>query len=201
MKMTMPRVLGFDPGLKGACVLIDTDACTLACEPMPTIQVKRSGKWKTIIDEEGLALLVLRWDPVVGWIEDVYSRGSGPTGDQRREGIVGAFTFGEGKGILKGVLAGCRVPRRYVSPQRWKGDLNVGTEGILITARCNKLLPQCAKLLKSEGKREAAMITLWGCLSMELTIGVLVPAGSDQQTICRPGRVVPGSDYLQSSSR
>lgn len=156
------RVLGFDPGLKGACVLIDTDAGTLACEPMPVAVVKRNRKNKTIICEEGLALLVMRWVPDVGWIEDVYSQGG--------EGAVGAFSFGEGKGLLKGVLAGLRVPRRYVSPQRWKTDLNVSTEPVLITARCNQLFPACHRLLKSEGKREAAMITLWGCLADNLVI-------------------------------
>lgn len=166
----MPRILGFDPGLTGACVLIDTDRNTLACEPMPTLKVQRNRKWKNTVDEEALALLVIRWDPAVGWIENVFSQGG--------EGAVGAFSFGEGKGILKGVLAARRVPRRYVSPQRWKGDLNCGNEGILITARCNKLFPNCHRLLKSEGKREAAMITLWGVLNMGLKVGDLHPIGT-----------------------
>lgn len=167
----MPRVLGFDPGLSGACVLIDTDAATLACAPMPLVKVKRSGKWKKVIDEEGLALLVREWAPVVGWIEDVYS--------MRGEGHSGAFTFGLGKGVLMGVLAGCRVPRRYVSPNKWKNDLNVAKEGWLITKRCDQLFPLCPKLLKSEGKREAAMITLWGIIcgmGIKFEVAALTPA-------------------------
>lgn len=163
----MARILGFDPGLHGACVLIDTQALTLACRPMPLIKVKRSGKMKAVIDEGGLASLLFEWVPDVGWIEDVYSMSG--------EGHSGAFTFGLGKGVLMGVLAGAGVPRRYVSPQKWKGDLNVGNEGVLITARCNQLFPRCSKLLKSEGKREAAMITLWGVLADGHEIGTLSP--------------------------
>jgi hypothetical protein len=163
----MARVLGFDPGLKGACVLIDTVKATLACEPMPITRIKRSKGWKTVLDEGALALLVGSWGPEVGWIEDVYSMPG--------EGHSGAFTFGEGKGVLKGVLAGLGVPRRLVHSSVWKRDLKVGNEGFMITARCDRLFPDCAKLLKSEGKREAAMICLWGCLSMELTVPRLTP--------------------------
>jgi hypothetical protein len=62
-----------------------------------------------------------------------------------------------------------------VSPSVWKRDLNVGNEGVLITARCDRLFPRCTKLLKSEGKREAAMITLWGCLHDEHIVPSLSP--------------------------
>lgn len=149
--------------------MIDTTACTLACEPMPIKVEKRSGgKFKTFLDEDRLCVILRSWVPDVGWIEDVFARSSrgGPEGDGgHRESASASFTFGEGKGILKGVLAGLGIPRRYVSPMKWKRDLNVATEGVLITARCNKLFPSCERLLKSEGKREAAMITLWGCLA------------------------------------
>lgn len=155
---SLPRVLGIDPGLHGALVLINSEARKLACAAMPTRKEKRSGgKYKTFVDEDRLLQLIRLWDPDISWLEDVFSK--------RGDGHVGAFSFGEGKGILKGVLAGCGVPRRYVSPQKWKADLHVSTEPELITARCNELFPGCERLLKSEGKREAAMIALWACLS------------------------------------
>lgn len=170
-KLDMARVFGVDPGNKGALVLIDTVAATLACEPMPMVKVKRSdGGWKSEIDEGRMAEIVRAWLPIdCGWIEDVYSMPG--------EGHVGAFTFGEGKGKLKGVLAGCGVPRRKVHSSVWKRDLNVGDEGVLITARCDRLFPLCSNLLKSEGKREAAMITLWGVLHEGYTVasGLLTP--------------------------
>lgn len=165
----MPRILGFDPGFKGAMTLIDTERALLRCEPMPVLRIKRPGRNdKTVIDEDRLALIVRRWDPVVGWIEDVYSMPG--------EGHAGAFSFGEGKGILKGVLAGLGIPRRKASPAAWKRGLHVGNEGVLITAACNKLFPGCAKLLKSEGKREAAMITLWGALQDGVVVPRLTPS-------------------------
>lgn len=160
----MARIFGTDPGNKGAIVCIDTVAGTLACEPMPMMKVKRSdGRLANELDEGLLAEIVRSWLPLeCGWIEDVYSMPG--------EGHVGAFTFGEGKGKLKGVLAGLGVPRRRVHASVWKRDLNVGNEGVLITARCDRLFPLCAKLLKSEGKREAAMITLWGVLNTVNTV-------------------------------
>lgn len=157
------RVLGIDPGISGALVLIDTDAGTVACEPMPVKKERKSdGGWRSLVDEDRLVDIIVGWAPDVSWIEDVYSR--------KGEGPVGAFSFGQSKGVLRGALAGCRVPRRYVSPNKWKTDLKVGDTGFLITLRCNKLFPACAALLKSEGKREAAMITLWGCLDLALQV-------------------------------
>jgi hypothetical protein len=167
----MARVLGIDPGLTGALVLIDTVGATLACEPMPRVWVKRSGKQKRVIDELAIANLLYSWAPDECWIEDVYSMPG--------EGHSGAFTFGLGKGVLMGTIAGCTRRRPlYVAPQVWKHDIKCPNSGHLITRRCNQLFPQCAKLLKSEGKREAAMITLWGALKSGHTIpGSLVPAG------------------------
>ena len=78
-----------------------------------------------------------------------------------------AFSFGEGKGILKGVCAGLRIPRQYVSPQVWKADLGlIGAAKNASKPRAQGLIPGCLKLLSSEGKAEAALIGLWACLQL-----------------------------------
>jgi hypothetical protein len=40
-------------------------------------------------------------------------------------GVVSSFSFGEGKGILKGATRALGVELRYVSPAVWKRDLGV----------------------------------------------------------------------------
>lgn len=162
-------VVGIDPGLKGALARFDVSRLRLAIAPMPTMTTTRNRKDKTIIDEDGLADLLRSWGPAVVWIEDVYSRAGkrGPNGENYGDGVVQAFSFGEGKGILKGVAAGLRIPREYVAPQVWKADLGlIGAAKNASKPRAQGLMPGCAKLLSSEGKAEAALIGLWACLQM-----------------------------------
>jgi hypothetical protein len=149
------RVLGIDPGHKGALAFLDLDAATLVVEPMPVITLDNG---KTYTDEGALSNLVGSLAPTVAFIEDVYS--------SPQMGVVSAFSFGEGKGVLKGVLAGLGVERRYVSPAKWKADLGTSSDKDHTKALARRLFPRCRAILRSEGKCEAALIGLWGALSI-----------------------------------
>lgn len=171
----MTRLVGIDPGLTGGIVCLDTDAATMLVAPLPVRTEKRSkGKTKSFIDEDALTDLVEAWAPDEAWIEDVFVIGKqGPRDapDRRGDGVVGAFTFGEGKGVLKGVLGALRVPRRYVSPQKWKGLLRAPSgpgKAAGVKALAHTYFPQMAAQLKSSGKAEAALICLYGCLETGL---------------------------------
>jgi hypothetical protein len=69
------------------------------------------------------------------------------------------------RSILKGVCAGLRIPRAYVAPQVWKADLGlIGAAKNASKPRAQGLLSTCRSIITSEGKAEAALIGLWGCL-------------------------------------
>lgn len=149
------RLVGFDPGLTGGVVFLDTEAKTLAAYSMPTITRKNG---KSHLDEGALANLIGSHKPTIGIMEDVYS--------SPEMGPVSSFTFGEGKGVLKGVLAGCGVERRYVSPARWKADLRTSADKAHSKELARSVFPACRKLLSNEGKCEAALIVLWLALDL-----------------------------------
>lgn len=162
----MARVVSFDPGVTGALTLIDTTALTIRAVPMPTRVERRSRKDKTFIDEDRLTDLLIEMAPEVAWIEDVFAIGRGGKGPEgRQDGVVGAFSFGEGKGVLKGVLGALRVPRRYVSPSVWKGKLGATSDKAQSKALAHRFFPKAVPALSSSGKAEAALIGLYGCLS------------------------------------
>ena len=44
-------------------------------------------------------------------------------------GVVSAFTFGHGSGVIDGVLAALAIPVHFVRPQRWQKELECMTKG------------------------------------------------------------------------
>jgi hypothetical protein len=161
------RLLGIDPGHSGALAFLDLDAATLVVAAMPTVTLPNG---KTYVDEGALSNLVGSLAPSIAFIEDVYS--------SPQMGVVSAFSFGEGKGVLKGVLAGLGVERRYVSPAKWKADLGTSSDKDHTKALARKLFPKCRAILRSEGKCEAALIGLWGALSIREVTLSFTPAAN-----------------------
>lgn len=155
------RLVGIDPGLKGALAFFDLEANTLTCYSMPTVTEQRSKGMKSFLDEGALSKIVRDHRPTISIIEDVFS--------SEQMGVVSAFSFGEGKGILKGVLAAHDCERHYVSPSVWKGDLACTADKNQTKRVAKLLLPKCLKILTNEGKCEAALIGLWGCLQLGLS--------------------------------
>ena len=161
------KILGIDPGHKGALCMIDTDRKELRVAAMPIIVEQRSEKNKTFVDGRRLHHILTEWDPALACIEDVFS--------MPHDGVVSAFSFGEGKGVLKGVLAAMEIDPFFVSPNRWKNDLKTSSNKDHSKALARTLLPHCKKLLSSEGKCEAALITLWYCLHLNILPNEIKP--------------------------
>lgn len=154
------KVLGIDPGLDGGLGFLSRDG-TVKLYKMPTrAKLMKSGKKRREIDEDALATIIRRESPDVAWVEDVHAIG-GKGIQGRKDGVVGAFTFGEGKGILKGVLGALGVPRRYVTPQVWKGALRLSAAQDEV-ARARALFPAYAEVIKGSGPSEGLLIAFYG---------------------------------------
>lgn len=150
--------VGVDPGMSGAIGLVDRGGGLVDCYDMPVVG--------GLVSIHGL-LGLEEWDngefgPAV--IEDVHS--------MPKMGVVGAFGFGRSKGVVEAVFAGAGLALHYVSPAKWKRDMGLtvvkGSSKIekkgVARRRAIELWPAKAelfKLVKHDGRAEAALLALW----------------------------------------
>jgi crossover junction endodeoxyribonuclease RuvC len=148
-------IIGIDPGLGGAICLLRENG-ELLIEDMPTLQLG-----KRAIDEHRLASIIDSFgsmDPsTVVYLEQV--------GVRPGEGAVGAFTFGRGYGLIRGVCVANFLPVRDVTPASWKRALNVKGDKDESRLRASQLLPRFADRWPNKGhhgRAEAVLIALYG---------------------------------------
>lgn len=151
----MKEVLGVDPGLSGALALLEPVGGSLTVFDIPTLQIGT----KRRIDEYALARIIDDLSERIGevWLEQV--------GPRPGEGAVGAFSFGRGYGLIRGICAASFLPIHDVTPAVWKRDLRVTGDKDEARARASALFPRHAgawPLKKHDGRAEAAMIALYG---------------------------------------
>jgi crossover junction endodeoxyribonuclease RuvC len=150
-------VCGVDPGLSGALAFYDVENGDLEVLDMPTLKAGTGGK--RIVDIDALATAISSRADYVShaFIEQV--------GTRPGEGAVGAFSFGEGFGALKGVVVANLIPRTFVRPNVWKKALGVPAEKDGARSRASQLLPRHAHYwarVKDDGRAESALIALYG---------------------------------------
>lgn len=153
------KVLGVDPGVHGALVLLDTDTDLLVVEDMPIVSVKRASRPGThnLISEGHLAGLVSALSPDVAWIERVHA--------MPRQGVVSSFNFGLGFGQVLGVLAAIKVPFYLVSPGEWKRLFRLGADKQAARLLASRMFPDSAmkfSRVRDDGRAEAALLAVFG---------------------------------------
>ena len=146
-------ILGIDPGLSGALALYDVDG-SLEVIDMPTLQLK-----KRVVDEYALARIIDNWSGHIRevWLEQV--------GTRPGEGAVGAFTFGRGYGLIRGICAANFLTIIDVTPATWKRALRVPAEKDGARAAASRIFPRHAgtwSRVKDDGRAEAALIARHG---------------------------------------
>jgi crossover junction endodeoxyribonuclease RuvC len=104
-----------------------------------------------------LASLFLRGDHV-GPRRAIVERAQSMPG----QGISGAFRYGTGYGVIKGVLGALDIPFEVVAPARWKKAAGlIGADKSASRRRAIELWPAHASLFaraKDDGRAEAALI-------------------------------------------
>jgi hypothetical protein len=86
------------------------------------------------------------------------------------EGAVGAFSFGDAKGVVRGCLAAAAIPTIFITPVTWKRVVGVPPgKDMKDMARSNAInrWPSKAQLFArkmDDGRAEAALIGLAGLL-------------------------------------
>lgn len=154
----MSTVVGIDPGLQGAIAFLDVRAWTIRVFDMPTFTVTKT-KTKNHVDAIQLANLLDSPSLFMVYVEAVTS--------SPQMGVVSAFSFGEGLGIIKGVAGALQLPINLVAPNKWKRRMQCPADKTEARARARQLFPSCEGVFdakKDDGRAEACIIALYGAL-------------------------------------
>jgi hypothetical protein len=150
-RRTGRRVLGIDPGIAGALVLlVDGEVTAVADMPIVTARGKRR------VCPAQLATLIASWCPIEHAVIEAASA-------RPRQGVSSMFGYGRGYGIAIGVLSALGVPFTEVSAVAWKRQLAVPSDKDGARFRAGQLLPSAVKhwpLIKHHGRAEACMLAL-----------------------------------------
>jgi crossover junction endodeoxyribonuclease RuvC len=173
-------VVGIDPGLTGGVALLEGDLARVW--DMPTKAVKVGGEVRERIDPKQLALLLgdeafahlVVPEDGVAFIERANA--------SPHMGVSSAFSYGEGFGIVRGILAHLNVTTQLVTSVKWKREMGLVKPGSRELGRndardkqpslelARKLYPQLAdqlRLKKHEGRAEALLIAHYGAEQLE----------------------------------
>lgn len=149
------RVLGVDPGLGGALALIETSLDHLVVHDMPVAPSGTRGRRE--ITPVLLANMIRALDPDVAYLELVHA--------MPKQGVTSVFTFGQGYGMLRGVLGALSVPTHLVRPEAWKRVLRLDQDKAGARAMAINLFPRHATLFaraKDHDRAEAALLAWVG---------------------------------------
>ena len=156
------RILGIDLGLGGALAFYDDDTGELVIHDMPVL----TKGTKREIDEIELARIIdahpYKIDRAV--LEQV--------GTRPGEGAVGAFTFGLGAGLVRGIIRANFIPLTSVTPARWQRALGLksGAGKDAGRALAKELFQHHAQKfarVKDHGRSDAVLIAVYGARHVE----------------------------------
>ena len=157
----MSAILGIDPGNSGALAFLYPEKARLVVEDMPTFEFTTTRN-RVKIDPYDIVRMIDEHDIASAYLEEVHS--------SPQMGVVSAFSFGEGKGIILGALAARGVPLTQVKPTDWKKQMRVPSDKRATVQRASQLFPHCAAHFKGprggiiDGRAEAALIALFGAM-------------------------------------
>lgn len=149
----MARILGVDPGLSGAIVLLDTVFMSLRTFDMPVAKAGANGR-SVLMDGLLARHVEALGDIDFAIIEDVHSM---PT-----DGSSSAFKFGTAFGVARGIIAAKNIPTVFIQPAKWKNIMGLsGKDKDASRQKAVELFPREANLFarkKDHGRADAALL-------------------------------------------
>ena len=162
-------VIGIDIGATGAIALLEDNGQLVDVWDMPCL---RDGpKNRRTVNAPLLAEIIYKSHASRAYVERV--------GPRPMEGAVGAFAFGDSKGVVRGCLAAAAIPAIFITPVQWKRAVGVPPgKDMKDQARSNAInrWPAKAELFKrkmDDGRAEAALIGLTGLLRFNDVVELL----------------------------
>lgn len=154
----MIRVMGIDPGISGAVVVVNSRGDVVGQGRMP---VRAGPAGRRRVDAHVLLDLVQALEGDKGLSLVVIENPSA----MPKQGVSSSFAFGRSVGVVEGVIASLAVPVELVSPATWKRAMRVPADKHAARARATELMPKDRSLWATASQEciaEAAMLALWG---------------------------------------
>jgi crossover junction endodeoxyribonuclease RuvC len=150
-------IIGVDPGsISGAFALlrfrdgVDPDAATVGDLPVVDKMVNAAA-WASELEN------VMRGFPHTFAVVESVNAFPG-------QGVSSSFRFGQGFGIILGVLGALQIPVTLVSPAKWKKAYALDRDGEKSRALACRLYPQIAHAMsrkKDHGRAEALLLATY----------------------------------------
>lgn len=161
-KLPRPLLMGIDPGLHGACAVVDCDTHRLVdLIDLPTFRThttaRKSGHFSHLYVHK-LSSLLDSYAPMVS-LAVLEEPGAMPG-----QGLGSTFRFGHICGQIHGVLAGHYIPTVPIKPGVWKSALGLSHEKQDSIDLANKEFPAAAPAwakLKHNDRAEAVLLAVY----------------------------------------
>jgi len=156
--------VAIDPGVSGALAAIWSGGAEAF--DTPTIAIRTGGKTKSgnpkkkrEYNEQLILRLLQTWKvqaaalslPLSAVIEDVHA--------MPKDSKPGCFTFGESKGIWRGMLAALQIPYQLVRPETWRPAMvGRGTDKAASLVAAQRLFPTIDLSKKNDHNRAEALL-------------------------------------------
>lgn len=186
--MTILRVLGVDPGTRGAAACYSRySVVPFAPDAIADLPTYIEGDHTKVIDMDSFRRWLIVHKPHIAFVEKAWAmprfggkKAGAPDFDDQDEGkgmgAVSSFNYGRAYGTILAVVHGCGIPIYYTTPSEWKKGL-----GLLAIkdqkARKNRALelarsgfPSAMPFLKrqsDEHRAEAMLIASYGTMQIE----------------------------------
>ena len=138
-------IIGIDPGITGAIVLIQSDGTFVDAIPTPSIKTGKASR----VNAAAIHGFIDQYQPMIKhcYIEQV--------GAMTGQGVSSTFSFGHSAGVVEGLIAGMGIPYSKITPQAWKKAYNlIGKDKDAARSRAVELYPSL-RLLDQKGKGQA----------------------------------------------
>lgn len=148
------RIIGIDPGLRGAIAMFDgTD---LFVEDMPIVEADKRGN---DLNYDGLRDLfqVVFAGADHAFIEHV--------GAMPKQGVSSMFKFGKVYGGVIMAVSYAEIPRTFIAPTKWKIELGLTSNKERSRKRALECFPKYSHLFarkKDDGRSEASLLARYG---------------------------------------
>lgn len=143
------RVVGIDPGFKGAIALFDTEKKELKVFSMPLFPGKKKSvnlqAIRAFLTEGNIDLVVIEEPQAMP-----------------RQGLVSTAHFFYWAGTIVGLCAGLQIPYKTVRAKTWKKFLGLSKDKGQSLKMASELFPKNEFKKGEDGKAEAALIAWWG---------------------------------------
>ena len=153
-------VLGIDIGATGAIALLEDNGQLVDVWDMPTLA--DGPKNRRTVNAPLLAEIIYKSHAGRAYVERV--------GPRPLEGAVGAFAFGDAKGVVRGCLAAAAIPSVFIQPAQWKRIVGIppgkDMKDMARSIAINKWPGSASHFGRKmdDGRAEAALIGLAGLM-------------------------------------